>query len=311
MTATSSAPSTQASDGALDWARESHHWPHAQASRFIRVGAIDWHVQHFGPPPDRAPVALLLHGTGASTHSWRDVAPRLAEHCHVVVPDLPGHGFSRRPPGLELSLPVMGRAIDALLGALALSPRLIAGHSAGAVIAAWHVLHGRARPSHLVGINGAWQPFGGPAAHWISPATQVLASSTWAAMGLSRLATHESVLERLLRGTGSRVDAAGRRGYATLVASPSHVSAALSMMAHWDLRLFQGELKQYPHKECALTLIVGDADPMVPASQSQALSRRIPGALLHRLPGLGHLAHEEAPDTVARLLIGLLSQRTS
>lgn len=306
MSAASSPSSAAGSDGALDWARESHHWPHAQASRFIRVGAIDWHVQHFGPPPDRAPIALLLHGTGASTHSWRDVAPRLAEHCHVVVPDLPGHGFSRRPSGLELSLPVMGRAIDALLTALALRPQLIAGHSAGAVIGAWHVLHGHARPRHLVGINGAWQPFGGQAAHWISPATQVLASSTWAALGLSRLATHDAVLERLMRGTGSRVDAAGRRGYATLVASPSHVSAALSMMAHWDLRLFQSEMNQYPARECALTLIVGDADPMVPPAQSLALAKRVPGAVLHRLPSLGHLAHEEAPEAVAHLLSALL-----
>lgn len=306
--AASSPPWPGSSDGQLDWARESAHWPHAQASRFIRIGTIDWHVQHFGPPPDRAPVVLLLHGTGASTHSWRDVAPALAGHCHVIVPDLPGHGFSRRPSDLALSLPVMGAAIEALLQALALAPRMIVGHSAGAVIGAWCALHGRTPPRHLVGINGAWQPFGGSAAHWISPATQLLASSAWAAQGLSRLATQQLVLDRLLRGTGSRIDATGRRGYATLVGSASHVSAALSMMAHWDLRSFQGELQRLNTQQCALTLIVGQADPMVPPAQSIALQARLAGTQLHRLPGLGHLAHEEAPDAVARILLDTLAR---
>lgn len=304
----SSPPWPRPSDGQLDWARESLHWPHAKASRFIRVGAIDWHVQHFGPPPDRAPVVLLLHGTGASTHSWRDLAPALADQCHVVVPDLPGHGFSRRPRELALSLPVMGGAIEALLEALVLTPRMIVGHSAGAVIGAWCALHGRTRPRHLVGINGAWQPFGGQAAHWISPATQLLASSSLAAQGLAKLAAQSLVLERLLQGTGSRIDAAGRRGYATLVASPSHVSAALSMMAHWDLRSFQSELIRLNERQCALTLIVGDADPMVPASQSASLQARLPDTRLHRLAGLGHLAHEEAPGAVARILIETLAR---
>ena len=306
--AASSPPWPGPSDGQLDWARESAHWPHAQASRFIRIGTIDWHVQHFGPPPDRAPVVLLLHGTGASTHSWRDVAPALAGHCHVIVPDLPGHGFSRRPSDLALSLPVMGAAIEALLQALALAPRMIVGHSAGAVIGAWCALHGRTPPRHLVGINGAWQPFGGNAAHWISPATQLLASSAWAAQGLSRLATQQLVLDRLLRGTGSRIDAAGRRGYATLVGSASHVSAALSMMAHWDLRSFQGDLQRLSTQQCALTLIVGQTDPMVPPAQSTALQARLPGTHLHRLPGLGHLAHEEAPGAVARILLETLAR---
>lgn len=302
---TSSTPPSppEPSGGALEWARESSHWPHAQASRFIRIGPLEWHVQHFGPPPDRVPVVLLLHGTGAATHSWRDVAPRLAKCCHVVVPDLPGHGFSRRPPDLALSLPVMGGAIDALMTHLHLSPDMVVGHSAGAVIAAWGVLHGRLQPRDLVGLNGAWQPFGGQAAHWISPATQWLASSGWAARGLSRLAGSELVLDHLLRGTGSQIDWIGRRCYARLVSSPSHVAAALSMMAHWDLQSLQSELPGLVQRQCALTLIVGDADPMVPPAQSLAVQRRIPGARLHSLAGLGHLAHEEAPARVSELLL--------
>ena len=84
---------TTARTTALDWERDGADWPNRAASRFVTVGAMRWHVQVMGS----GPVLLLLHGTGASSHSWRDLAPRLARHFTVLAPDLPGHGFSAQP----------------------------------------------------------------------------------------------------------------------------------------------------------------------------------------------------------------------
>jgi pimeloyl-ACP methyl ester carboxylesterase len=44
-----------------------------------------------------APTILLLHGFPTSSHMFRNVIPALAEHYHVVAPDLPGFGFSITP----------------------------------------------------------------------------------------------------------------------------------------------------------------------------------------------------------------------
>ena len=35
-------------------------------SRFLRVDGVDWHVQTRGT----GPALLLIHGTGASSHTW-------------------------------------------------------------------------------------------------------------------------------------------------------------------------------------------------------------------------------------------------
>ena len=70
----------------------------------------------------RGPVLLLVHGTAAATHSWRDLAPLLARRFTVVAPDLPGHGFSGSPGRGGLSLPGMAGALRALLDALRLEP---------------------------------------------------------------------------------------------------------------------------------------------------------------------------------------------
>ena len=77
---------------------------------------------------------LLLHGTGASTHSFRDLLEPLAERYTVVIPDLPGHGFTANPPASSYTLPGMARVGVALLHTLGLHPDLVLGHSAGAAI---------------------------------------------------------------------------------------------------------------------------------------------------------------------------------
>ena len=90
---------------------------------------------------------LLLHGTGAATHSWRDLAPLLARDFTIVAPDLPGHGFTQAPESDRLSLPAMARAVAALLKQLALAPELIVGHSAGVAIALRMVLDKAVTPA--------------------------------------------------------------------------------------------------------------------------------------------------------------------
>lgn len=287
----------------LVWDRDGVDWPHRARSRFVSAGGLRWHVQVFDAAAPDAPEAVLLHGTAASTHSWRDVAPALSSQFKVTTLDLPGHGFTDLPSAQALSLPGMGSAVSELLSVMGISPAVLAGHSAGAAVAAWIACSGRLTVPHLVGINGAWLPFGGPAAPWLSPATRWLADSPGAARLFSSLAANPLVLERLLAGTGSTIDAAGRRGYAALVGSPGHVSAALGMMARWDLReLVPALARHIARSRTRLQLIVGSRDLTVAPSQSAQLAGQVPSARLDWLPGLGHLAHEEAPQEVASLI---------
>src|SRR4051795_1936621 len=44
-----------------------------------------------------ASTVLLLHGFPTSSHMFRNLIPVLADHFHVVAPDLPGFDFSDAP----------------------------------------------------------------------------------------------------------------------------------------------------------------------------------------------------------------------
>jgi magnesium chelatase accessory protein len=300
----------------LVWERDGGSWPHHERSRFVMAAGLRWHVQQWPAPPPPpsaqasshpsahpsthtpAPALLLLHGTGASTHSWAGLAPLLAQRYAVLSCDLPGHAFSGKAPGDGASLPGMAAGVRALLAATSFAPQWCVGHSAGAAIAVRMALDGL--PLHgIVGINAALMPLPGLAGSLFSPAAKLLALNPLVPHLFSWGAHGPSVLQRLLDSTGSRIDAAGTALYRQLVTHPGHVAGALAMMARWDLPTLAQAL---PQLRVPLHLLVGAQDATVPPADAQRVQALLPGCTVTSLPGLGHLAHEEDPAHVAEIV---------
>lgn len=279
----------------LDWDRDGADWPNRQMSRFVRAGRLKWHVQVGGSGPG----LLLLHGTGASTHTWAGMLEPLARDFTVVAPDLPGHGFTASPSLYGLSLPGMAHGIAELLATLEIGPVLGVGHSAGAAVLAHHALHGPSTLLAVVSLNGALIPFGGLAGRLFSPLAKLLAMNPVTPGLFARRLSKADVFERLLAGTGSDLDPTAAAIYRRLAASPRHVAGALGMMANWDLRRLHREL---PTLAIPLILVAAAGDRTVPPDQAEDLARRIPMARLERLAWGGHLAHEERPDEIVSLI---------
>ena len=287
----------------LRWERDGRGWPHADASRFVQAGGLRWHVQQMGA----GPVALLIHGTGASTHSWRGLMPLLAAHFRVVAMDLPGHAFTATPPAAQLSLPGMARLIAALVEALAIDVDCVVGHSAGAAIGARMVLDGRAAPRALVAINGAFLPLAGVAGLLFPPVARLMAATPFAPTLFARRTWDPRAVEKLIAGTGSTLDPQGLALYGTLLRDARHAAGALAMMAQWDLRPLARDLARL---RTPLTMVVGADDLAVPPGDAQRVRALLPAearGTIDVLAGAGHLVHEERPADVARQLFAAIS----
>jgi magnesium chelatase accessory protein len=277
------------------WQHDGRDWPNREASRFVTAGGLRWHVQVAGAGPD----VLLLHGTAAATHSWRDVLPLLARDFRVIAPDLPGHGFTQAPPAARLSLPGMAGAVADLLRALDAAPRIVVGHSAGAAIALRLALDQRIAPSDILSFNGALLPLGERHAAFFTRAAKLLVGLPFVPSLMAWRASNRGVAERLLADTGSRIEPRGVELYARLFRHSGHLAAALGMMARWDLVPL---LRDLPRLAARLTLVVGSQDRAVPPAQAERIRQRLPAARIVTMPGLGHLAHEEQPAEAARLI---------
>jgi magnesium chelatase accessory protein len=281
----------------LDWATDGADWPLHEHSRFVDAGGVRWHLQSAGPSAGAArPRLLLVHGTGASTHSWAPLIDVLGDGVDWLAVDLPGHAFSSMPPPPALGLPGTAAALATLLERLGWQPTLAVGHSAGAAILARMALDGRLPAGSIASVNGAFVPFGGWAAPLLSPLPRLMVASGWVPAMIARRAADPAVVRRLVAGTGSMLEADGLAGYARLMRCPGHNAAALGMMAHWDLRPLLRELPRLP---VPLHLLASSGDRAVPLRQARRIAARQPGGSLTILQGLGHLAHEEAPRAVA------------
>ncbi|UAB77995.1 alpha/beta fold hydrolase [Erythrobacter sp. SCSIO 43205] len=282
----------------LNWEREGRLWPHREASEFISQGHATWHVQRFGQAGQ--PRILLLHGTGGSVHSWRGLAPILADDYELLAPDLPRHAFTTGHAPDDTSLVGMARAIRDLLGATGFAPDMIIGHSAGAALALQGALdHGFNGP--IVGLNAALRPFPGPAAEIFPAIAKLLFVNPLVPRVFSKMASFGEEAERFIyRSTRSHIDQEGLACYAALIKNAAHTKGALSMMANWDLPTLRSRMGEITNP---VLMVHSDMDAAIPLDWAQEAHGWLPTSRLEVLAGLGHLAHEEAPELAAQQIL--------
>lgn len=103
------------------------HWIDTSSGKiFARAGGN-------GPP------LVLLHGYPQTNVMWHKVAPRLAERFTLVIPDLPGYGWSAVPESAPDHAPYTKRAMAAVIievaEALGFVRFRLAGHDRGGRVA--------------------------------------------------------------------------------------------------------------------------------------------------------------------------------
>lgn len=286
----------------MRWDQDGRHVPHREHSRFVTAGGLKWHVQVMGA--DDAPVCLLIHGTGASTHSFEHLAPLLAERFRVVIPDLPGHGFTGqlRDP----TPPRVAAAVALLMAELGLLPDLTVGHSVGAAIAFTMAASDLAKPRALVALGGALLPFPGMSAKLFPSLAKLLFVNPFMPAFFSATTRFQSMPDLMHRWTGSRLSAPQIVHYERLFRDSTHTGGALALMANWDLHLIE---KTIPKIDVPVLLLHGERDKTVPPDTSRQVAARLALGELVGLPGLGHLAHEEAPDRHAGLIVDFAARQ--
>lgn len=275
-------------------------WPQRAHSRALRAGGLDWHVQVAG----RGPVLLLLHGSGASSHSWAGLLPALAAHGTVVAPDLPGHGFTRGAEPASLTLPRMREAIAAMLAALEVPrPAVVVGHSAGAALALRWAVDAPRPPRALLGFAPSLVAPPAKTMQWMAPVVQPIATSPFFTAMLATVAAPTGFLDWLLNTTGSVLPEVQRRCYRTLFSDAAHLRGAMSFMAAADLPSL---LPACSALRGPASFVLGDRDAWIPeAPLRRLLDEHFPGADVQRWPG-GHLVHEEHPARAAERVLTLL-----
>ncbi len=225
---------------------------------------------------DDSGVALvLLHGVNDQAGTWFTVAPALAQHFRVILPDLPGHGESDPRDG---ALPI-SMIVDRIAALLPDEPFTLAGNSLGGWIAMLCALRHpeRVRTLILEASGGLSRPFAVPV-----------------------LATNRDEADLILRAVHGPTYQAPEWVVEGLLAraQDSPLLRVTEAEQHFlDERL--GEIRVPAH------LIWGADDGVLPLSYAEELQRGIPGARLHVLEGAAHIPHLQQPQRFLECLTAI------
>ena len=257
----------------------------------IRGTRISWSELGSGPP------LVLLHGLMDSHRTWRRVAPLLASGFRVLMPDLPGHGWSGRPDA-PYTVAWFARLLGEWMGAIGVERADVCGHSLGAGIAQWMLLEDRPRIRRLaltdagglgrevgVGLRLATFPVLG---RWFTPPVMrvVIPLSLKVAPGSFGHPDPEEVaiFLRMFRLPGT--ERAFRRA----------LEAVIDVRGQRQQMMTRArEVPRLP----PVALFWGERDPMVPVAHGRALLRSSEGITLTVYPGCGHLPQLDVPERFA------------
>jgi pimeloyl-ACP methyl ester carboxylesterase len=266
-------------------------------SQFVAVRGMQLHVRDEGPRDDPVPV-VLLHGTGASLHTWDEWTRQLTRERRVIRFDLPGFGLTGPSPDGVYSIESYVDTVLALADSLGVQRFVLAGNSLGGYVA-WvtAVLHPE-RVERLILVDAAGYPFQSqsvPLAFRIArtPLLNVL----------MRDVLPRGVVERSLRdvyGDPSKVTPGLVNRYFDLASREGNRAA---LVARFDQTKPGSLAERVPEIQVPTLILWGGKDRLIPLEFGERFARDIRGSRLVVFDALGHVPHEEDPaHTVAAVL---------
>jgi hypothetical protein len=278
-----------------------------EGAEFAVVDGLQVHIateEYSGVSKGKVPLFILLHGFGASTHSWRFVMKNLSSQGDVLAYDRPGFGYTERPTAWSGANPYGFAGNFELISALIAKygkgrEIILVGHSAGGQLAAEYARVNPTKVQRLILVDPAVYTTG-TGTSWIS-ALRVIPQ-------IDRLGPF------LVRGVASSgKDLLERSSYdkTQLTAEVAEGYFKPLQIKGWERAFWEFSTAPRDNKlvenltdiSQPTLLITGKYDVVVPTRDTVKLSKVINNNKLIVVDKSGHLPQEEQPKVFSDAVI--------
>lgn len=312
-----SAPAARLSDTELPPLEpDSRLWP----DRGVRANGVDLCIRHAPALVEGAEPALLVHGLGGSSLNWTDLAGQLRTRLDVEMVDLPGHGYSGPPPRRDYSLASHARTLIAYLERSARGPVHLVANSMGGAISLRVAAERPDLVRTLTLISPAVPDVRRLRAHPLkaNPLMALLILPGLGSVALRRLgrASAESRVRATLRivlADPSRYPEQRLAQDVTETEDRTAMAWANEAMLRSMRALAINQFLRARRTWVAIgrvqapTLVLwGDEDKLVAPDLAGFVAAAVADSRVLVLPGTGHVAMMEDPQTTARAVLGLI-----
>jgi pimeloyl-ACP methyl ester carboxylesterase len=273
---------------------------------FARLGPPDAPVKLYYEEQGKGPPLLLIHGFGASTFTWRFVAPELAKTHRVIAVDLKGFGQSDKPFDERYSVVDQAELLAQLIEEKDLRNLTLVGHSFGGGVALLLALQANqrldGRITKLVLLDSIAYP------QQIPVFFRLLDVPLVSQIGVRLVppTVQTRVALEIAYFDDSKIDAAEIETYA----APLKTAAGKHAMIHSARQILPEDIAQLSESYKAIelpTLILWcDHDRIVPLEVGLRLRRTLPNSTLRLVEDCGHMPQEEQPASTLALIKGFI-----
>ena len=269
---------------------------------FARLGPPDAPVKLFVEEKGKGSPLLLIHGFGASTFTWREIAPALARRHRVIAVDLKGFGQSDKPFDERYSVFDQAELLKQLIIDKDLRDLTLIGHSFGGGVALVLALDEdprlKGRIKKLVLLDTIAYPQDIPVAF------KMLDMPVVSHVGVRMLppSMQARMALRIAYLDNSKID----DDEVEMYAAPLRTAAGKHAIIHSARQIMPEDLeeisKRYASIEMPTLIAWCDYDRIVPLDVGLKLRRTLPKATLEIIDSCGHMPHEEQPEATLSLI---------
>jgi len=279
--------------------------------RFANVDGLNVFYREAGAVG--APKLLLLHGFPSSSHMFRDLIPLLADHFHIVAPDLPGFGRTDMPSRNDFNYTFdnMANVIDRFTDVVGFDRYAMYVFDYGAPTGFRLAVKRPERISAIISQNGnayeeglseGWNPI---QAYWRDPSEENRAS-------LRPLLAPETTLWQYTHGV-SDATAVSPDGYTLddfYLARPNADEIQLDIFGDYksNVALYPTFQAYFRTHQPPFLAVWGKNDPFFLPAGATAFKRDIPDADI-RFFDTGHFALETHAEEIATAIQSFLASR--
>lgn len=266
------------------------------SSSFISIDGINVHYRDVG----KGEAILLIHGTGASLHTWEKWIDILSSGYRVISFDLPGFGLTGPDPNHNYQISRYTSILDSLMVKLKVDSFHIAGNSLGGLVAWRYTTQFPQKILTLNLIDAAGLPQPGKKPPFIFQLAKLPVLST-----LLQKVTPKSIIENSMLDVYKNDQLVTEKlidRYFELSLREGNRTAFVKRMSQLNEKLDFSDLK----KITAPVLIQwGKDDRWIPLAKGYEFKKLIPQAEL-KIYNSGHVPMEENPmETVEDYVIFL------
>jgi pimeloyl-ACP methyl ester carboxylesterase len=273
---------------------------------YARLGPPDAPVKLYYSEQGKGPPVLLIHGFGASTFTWRHIAPELAKTHRVIAVDLKGFGQSDKPFDGRYSVYDQAELLAQLIEDKDLRNLTLVGHSFGGGVALLLALEANqrldGRITRLVLLDSIAYPQNIPVFFRLLDVPLV------SQIGVRMVPP--SVQTRLALQIAYFDDSKIDPEEVELYAAPLKTAAGKHAIIYSARQIVPEDIaelsERYKTMELPTLILWCDHDRIVPLEVGIKLRRTLPNSTLRLVEDCGHMPQEEQPASTLSLILGFI-----